>query len=148
LTQAALAFHLQRMVNRVAYGFIGCDSALEELIWTARSNRGETGCARVHQSQRHVQVRIGDDQPGSLRADITNIEHDLGGQLFLYVEVPLLNVTVLQILIVADREREAAAVCSCSEGVVKEDIWAAIQISNDGRAGGGLCAFRHGEDGV
>ena len=134
------------MVDRIADGLVGANAAPVGLVRTARVERWQTRCPRVDHVNRPVEIVEGDDEPRALRADITQIDEHVARNLLLHVQIPLLDVRVAQVLVVAHREVQRARRQGRRERVVEEEVGSSPGISDDARAGSGLRALGHGED--
>ena len=108
LRHAAFELHLQRMIGGIANRLVAADIALPDLVWTARIDGRLTGNAGVDQLDGPIQIFKGDDQLGALGTHITRVDNDVAGQLFLYVEIPLLDVAVAHVGVVRDGEVQHA----------------------------------------
>ena len=136
------------MINRVADGLVPGYRALKKLIGPPRIERRRAGHARIEHIHRAVDVAQRGHQPRALAADIPRVDNQAAPDLFLQVEVPLLNVGVAHVLIVGDREIKDPGGGGACERVVKEQIRRARYVAYDAGAGRGLRTLGHGEDGV
>ena len=123
-------------------------AALIGLIGTARIEEAKPGSARVNHLNRPVQVLERDNQPRTLGTHVADVEQDISRQVVLNVQVPLLDVGIAQVLIVAHREVQRSGGHRRRKWIVKENIRRTGRIADDAGAGGRLRSFRHGKDRV
>src|SRR5262245_39460587 len=104
---SAFSLDLQRVVVRIADGFIHAHRPRIRRVRAARIERGQARRFGINQLNRLI-GRQRDDQLGPFGADIADVQYDAAGKSLLNVQIPLLNVTVAHVLVVGDSEAERA----------------------------------------
>src|SRR5262245_24611825 len=138
---SAFSLDLQRVVVRIADGFVHAHQPRIRRIRAARIERSQAGRFGINQLNRLI-GRQRDDQLGPFGADIADVQHYAAGEFLLNVQIPLLNITVAHVLVVGDSEAERAPDCRAVR-IRGEEIRRAGQVADNRSAARRLLAFGH-----